>query len=65
MKSNAHLYLPSSAIADWMASTNQTNTRRPRPPQASIEKLDGGCLLIKPDKWHKKKRREQTITRMP
>jgi hypothetical protein len=51
MKSNAHLYLPWSAIADWVASRGaqlrKAKSDRPRVPVASAECLDGGCVLYR------------------
>jgi hypothetical protein len=51
MKSKAHLYLPWSVVAEWMASTSRQLPKvqpdRLRPRLASIEKLDGGCVLFR------------------
>jgi hypothetical protein len=51
MKSKAHLYLSWSVVAEWMASTSRQLPKvqpdRLRPPLASIEKLDGGCVLFR------------------
>ena len=50
MKSNAHLYLPWSVIAE-VASTGarllKAKSDRPRVPVASAESLDGGCVLYR------------------
>jgi hypothetical protein len=51
MKSNAHLYLPWSVIAELVASTgvqlSKAKSDRPRVPVASAESLDGGCVLYR------------------
>ncbi len=49
MKSNAHLYLPWSVVAEWVDSnTYPTLSRQQRRSvfrAAKVEKLDGGCEL--------------------
>jgi hypothetical protein len=51
MKSNVHLYLPLSVVAEWVASiSRQLPNVQPnhlRPSLASIEQLDGGCVLFR------------------
>ena len=51
MKTNAHLYLPWSVIAELVASTgaqlSKAKSDRPRVPVASAECLDGGCVLYR------------------
>jgi hypothetical protein len=51
MKSKAHLYLPWSVVADWVASMSsqlpKVQPNRLRPPLASIEQLENGCVLFR------------------
>lgn len=49
MKSNAHLYLPWSVIAEWAASKTcpAVSLHRSLFRGARIEKLDGGCDLYR------------------
>jgi hypothetical protein len=51
MNSNAHLYLPRSVVAEWVVSTGgqlpKLRPDRPRVAVASIEQLDGGCVLYR------------------
>jgi hypothetical protein len=48
MKSNAHLYLPWSVIAELVAAQlSKAKSDRPRVPVASAESLDGGCVLYR------------------
>ena len=51
MKSNAHLYLPWSVVAEWVVSTGgQLPKLRPdrrRVAVASIEQLDGECIVYR------------------
>jgi hypothetical protein len=49
MKCNVHLYLPWSVIAELGASADpqlsNVKSNRPGVPVASVETLDGGCVL--------------------
>ncbi len=49
MKSNAHLYLPWSVVAEWMASKTYPAVSRPQHGSlsrtAKVETLEGGCEL--------------------
>jgi hypothetical protein len=51
MKSNAHLYLPWSVVAEWAASTDSQLAKvlpdRRSGALASIEQLEGGCVLYR------------------
>ena len=49
MKNNAHLYLPQSVIEEYLVSigTAKVQPDRPTVPVASVERLDGGCLLYR------------------
>lgn len=61
MKCNAHLYLPLSVIAELVASTGaqlpKARSDRPGAQAASVEQLDGGCLLYRLNR--KRDRRER------
>ena len=51
MKCNAHLYLPWSVIAELVASADaqlpKVKSDPPGVPAASVESLDGGCVLYR------------------
>jgi hypothetical protein len=51
MKCNAHLYLPWSVIAELVASSDSQLSKMksdpPVVPTASVEVLDGGCVLYR------------------
>jgi hypothetical protein len=52
MKSNAHLYLPWSVIEEWLATSKGYHlpavlVGRSRGPVASVERLEGGCVLYR------------------
>ena len=51
MKCNAHVYLPWSAIAELVASSDpqmsKVKSGSPGVPAASVEILDGGCVLYR------------------
>jgi hypothetical protein len=57
VKLNAHLYLPWSLIDEFLASSKASKVREVRPtgpgvPVASIEQIEGGCVLyrlLRPD----------------
>jgi hypothetical protein len=44
MKSNKRLYLPWSVVAEWMTPIAKVQPG-PQLPLASVEQLDGGCVL--------------------
>jgi hypothetical protein len=46
MKPNAHLYLPLSVIKEYLISIG-AQKQPDRQPVASVERLDGGCLLYR------------------
>ena len=45
MKPNARLYLPQSVIEEYLVSIGAPKVQPDRQPVASVEQLDGGCLL--------------------
>jgi hypothetical protein len=52
MKSSAHLYLPWPVIAEWLTTSKgcqlpEVLLVRPRGPMASVERLEGGCVLYR------------------
>jgi hypothetical protein len=47
MKPNAHLYLPQSVVEEYLVSIGAPKVQRDRRPVASVERLDGGCLLYR------------------
>jgi hypothetical protein len=50
MKSNAELYLPWSVVAELVSSSGGRLSKapdRPSEPVASMEQLDGGCVLYR------------------
>jgi len=47
MKNNAHLYWPPSLIEEYLVSIGVPKVQPDRQPAASVEQLDGGCLLYR------------------
>lgn len=59
MKNNVGLYLPPTVVEEYLASIGaqlpppKLQSNRPKAPVASVEQIDGGCIVYRlaPRKW--------------